>query len=135
MGFKQLLDKVKQAELALEEKERQVVADWRHLKGAWREAWTPGRIVIAGLASGFLVGRAQPFRAAARSGQIMQLVTMLSGLFAGGTAKVAADEAEKAAHTTQSVADAVGAPVPGEVPPVAARDAAARSVDSPTVEP
>jgi hypothetical protein len=107
MGFKQLITKVSQAELALEEKERIAGAHWHQLKATWLDAWTPGRIVIAGLASGFVIGRAQPFKTAARSGQVMQLVTMLSGLFAGGTAKVAAEEAEHAAETAENVADAV----------------------------
>jgi hypothetical protein len=110
MGFKQLIAKVKQAEDALEAQERRVVADWRQLKVSWKEAWTPGRIILAGLVSGFVIGRAEPLRAAARSGQIMQLVTMLSGLFAGGTAKVAADQAEQAAETAEEVADAVAPP-------------------------
>ena len=97
MGFKQLLTKVEQAEAALETRERLVADDWRQLKRTWKETWTPARVIIAGLVSGFLVGRAQPLRTVARSGQFMQLVTMLSGLFAGGTAKVAAEEAEHAA--------------------------------------
>ena len=107
MGFKQLIAKVAQAEDALEAQERRVVAHWRELKGSWKDAWTPGRIIIAGLVSGFVIGHAEPLRAAARSGQIMQLVTMLSGLFAGGTAKVAAEEAEHAAETAEEVAAAV----------------------------
>ena len=107
MGFKQLLTKVEQAEAALEAKERHVAAGWGQLKVLWKETWTPGRIVIAGLVSGFLIGRTQPLQAAARSGQFMQLATMLSGLFAGGSAKVAADEAEVAATTAAEVADAV----------------------------
>lgn len=107
MGFKQLLTKVQQAEAALESRERLVADDWRHLKRTWKETWTPARVIIAGLVSGFLVGRAQPLRTAARSGQFMQLVTMLSGLFAGGTAKVAAEEAGHAADTAENVADAV----------------------------
>jgi hypothetical protein len=107
MGFKQLLTKVQQAEAALESRERLVADDWRHLKRTWKETWTPARVIIAGLVSGFLVGRAQPLRTAARSGQFMQLVTMLSGLFAGGTAKVAADEAEHAADTAENVAEVV----------------------------
>lgn len=119
MGFRQLQAKVRQAETALEEKERHVAADWRRLKAEWNAAWTPGRIVLAGLASGFLVGGAQPFRAAARSGQVMQLVTMLSGLFAGGTAKVAAEEAAQAKDTAEDVADAVGAPVASPAAPPA----------------
>ena len=107
MGFKQLLTKVQQAEAALESRERLVADDWRHLKRTWKETWTPVRVVIAGLVSGFLVGRAQPLRTVARSGQFMQLVTMLSGLFAGGTAKVAAEEAEHAADTAENVAEVV----------------------------
>lgn len=107
MGFKQLLTKVQQAEAALETRERLVADDWRQLKRTWKEAWTPARVVIAGLVSGFLVGHAQPLRTVARSGQFMQLVTMLSGLFAGGTAKVAAEEAEHAADTAETVAEVV----------------------------
>lgn len=124
MGFNQLLTKVKQAELALEEKERHVASDWTRLKAEWNAAWTPGRIVLAGLVGGFLVGGAQPFRAAARSGQVMQLVTMLSGLFAGGTAKVAADEAAQARDTAEDVADAVGAPAAAATSPQAEAPAA-----------
>lgn len=107
MGFKQLLTKVEQAEAALEARERRVSDDWRQLKLAWKDAWTPGRLVIAGLVAGFMVGRAQPLRAVARSGQFMQLVTMLSGLFAGGSAQVAAQEAERSADTAEEIADAV----------------------------
>lgn len=123
MGFKQLLAKVDQAELALEAQERRVAADWRRLKGSWKEAWTPGRIVIAGLVSGFLVGRAKPLQTAARGGQIMQMITMLSGLFAGGTAKVAAEEAEVAAQAATEVADVVApeAPAAANTPAAAAR--------------
>ena len=107
MGFKQLITKVQQAEEALEAKERHAVAQWNVVKGEFRAAWTPGRIVIAGLAAGFVTGRAQPVKAAAKSGQMMQMITMLSGLFAGGSAKVAADEAGQAAKTAETVAEAV----------------------------
>ncbi|MFC5579192.1 hypothetical protein ACFPOA_14355 [Lysobacter niabensis] len=107
MGFKQLLTKVQQAEATLEVRERRVAAEWRQLKTTWKAAWTPGRVVIAGLVGGFLVGRAQPLRAAAGSSQFMQLVTTLSGLFAGGSAHVAAEEAQQAAQSAEGVADAV----------------------------
>lgn len=101
MSFDQLIHKVTQAEDALEAQERRVAADWRQLKASWRAGWTPGRIVIAGLASGFLLGRAEPLRAVAKGGGAMQLITMLSGLFAGGSAQAAASEAE---HAPQEVA-------------------------------
>ena len=107
MGFKQLITKVQQAEETLEAKERHAAAQWDVIKNEWRLAWTPGRIVTVGLATGFAVGRAQPVKAAAKSGQMMQMITMLSGLFAGGSAKVAADEAGQAAKTAENVAEAV----------------------------
>ena len=62
MGFHELIEKVQQAETALEARERQAAADWRQTKATWRSMWTPGRIVIAGLASGFIVGQARPAR-------------------------------------------------------------------------
>ena len=106
MGFEQLIDKVTQAEHALEAKERTAVADWRQHKASWRELWTPGRIVAAGLASGFLVGRARPLRAASGGG-VLQMITAISGLFASGSAQAAAGKAEDAAVSGQQAAAAV----------------------------
>lgn len=115
LRFEQLVTKVQQAEDALEAQERSVATDLRKLKHSWREAWTPGRIVIAGLAAGFVIGRADPVRAIGKSGNLMQLVSMLSSLFAGGSAKVAAEEASEAKEQVQAdaAADAVRA---GEAP-------------------
>ena len=104
MSFKKLITKVEQAEHALEAQERAVAADWRQLKDSWKEMWTPGRIIVAGLASGFLVGRAEPLRGLARSGGLMQLVTTLASVLTSGIAKSAADEAEHAAASAEDVA-------------------------------
>jgi hypothetical protein len=112
MSFDALIRKVKQAETALEAQERQAGADWRQLKASWRAMWTPGRIVLAGLASGFMVGRAEPFKRAAGGGTL-QLISALSGLFAGGSAQAAAHEAGDAADVAQQAA----APQPGSPPP------------------
>ena len=49
MGFDALIEKVRQAEIALEARERQAAADWRQTRTSWRAAWTPGRVVLAGL--------------------------------------------------------------------------------------
>ena len=127
MGFEQLIDKVTQAEQALEASERGTVAEWRQLKSAWRAAWTPGRIVVAGLASGFLVGRAQPL-SRTTGGGILQLMTALSGLVASGSAQVAASEAGDAAHHAEATAEAVGAD------PVAAATAQATPSPDPLQE-
>lgn len=100
MGFDALIEKVRQAETALEAQERRVGADWRQLRGSWRSLWTPGRIVLAGLAAGFMVGRAEPFKRAAGGG-VLQLLTALSGMFAGGSAQAAASQAGEAADAAQ----------------------------------
>ena len=108
MSFEQLIEKVTQAEDALEAHERRFAADVRQLKGSWRAGWTPGRIVIAGVVSGFFIGRAEPLKAVARGSGAMQMITMLSGLFAGTSAQAAAGEAENAAATAEQLAGKVG---------------------------
>jgi len=111
MGFDALIEKVRQAETALEAQERRVGADWRQLRGSWRSLWTPGRIVLAGLATGFMVGRAEPFKRAAGGG-VLQLLTALSGMFAGGSAQAAANQAGEAADAAQDAQQAQQAQAP-----------------------
>lgn len=106
MGFKNLIDKVQRTEAALEAQERRIAADLRQLRNAWREAWTPMRIIAAGLATGFLIGRAEPLRSLGKSGRLLQLASTLSGLFAGLGARSAAGEAEQAADSAQAAAEA-----------------------------
>lgn len=113
MGFDALIEKVRQAETVLEAKERQANADWRQAKATWRALWTPGRIVLAGVVAGFVVGRAEPFKRAAGGGTL-QLISALGGLFAGGNAQAAADQAEAAAQAADAAAD--DAPVRGQPP-------------------
>ncbi|AXK72875.1 hypothetical protein DWG18_11685 [Lysobacter sp. TY2-98] len=115
-SFKQLIEKVGQAENALEAKERQVAADWRQLKASWKTGWTPGRIVIAGLVSGFVVGRIEPARGVAKGNSIMQMITALSGLFASATAQHAASHVETVADDVGDVADTVQSAVPDHAP-------------------
>lgn len=114
MSFEALITKVQQAEQALEAKERQTAVEWQQLKRRWTSAWTPGRIVVAGLVSGFVVGRARPLRVASGGG-VLQLVSALSGLFAGTSAQAAANEAEQAADVAAHAA-AVGPPIPVAAP-------------------
>ena len=119
MSFRQLIEKVHQAEQALEAQERRTAADWRQMKAIWRAGWTPGRIVIAGFVSGFAIGRAQPLHKVTGSGAL-QLLSTLAGLFAGGSAQVAAGEAEEAADSAQQTAAAVD---PSAVNPAATAEA------------
>lgn len=121
MSFDALITKVEQAEQALEARERTASTQWQQVKTTWRESWTPGRIVIAGLASGFLVGRAQPMKLAG-SGGLLNLVTALSGMLASGSAQVAAENAEQAADAAGDVAQVTGDAADGRPAVVLASD-------------
>jgi hypothetical protein len=126
MGFDALIEKVRQAEVALEAKERQTAADLRQMRASWRAMWTPGRIVIAGLVSGFLVARAEPFKKAAGGGTL-QLISALSSLFAGGSAQAAAEQASDAARVAET-----GAPPSPQQP---ASQVSAPPVSQPAAQP
>ena len=102
MSFDALISKVQQAETALESRERRTSEQWRQLKTTWRNSWTPGRIVIAGLAAGFMIGRARPLRMASDSG-VLQIFTSLSGLLVSGV-QVATEDAGDAAEAAQTAA-------------------------------
>ncbi|MBB1087115.1 hypothetical protein H4F99_01285 [Lysobacter sp. SG-8] len=106
MSFDQLIKKVHQAEDAVEAHERAFSADMRQMKRSWRAMWTPGRLIVAGLVSGFAVGKAQPLSVAARSGGLLRLVSVASTLFAGTGARQAADDAEDAADMAAHAARA-----------------------------
>lgn len=121
MGFEQLIEKVHQAEDVLESRERVVVAHARQVKASWRSAWTPGRIVVAGLVSGFFVGLSRPLRGASNGGQWLQMVTALSGLLASGSAQVAAASADEAASEASHAAQAVAPEGPAATSPSPAR--------------
>ncbi|GHA83012.1 hypothetical protein [Cognatilysobacter bugurensis] len=96
MNFDQLLKKVEQAEDALEAREREAVADWRRVQATWNAAWTPGRILIAGLTSGFAFGRASRGSKGAGSG-FLRILSTVSNLIASANAQMAAHEAEHVA--------------------------------------
>ena len=107
--FEHLIRKVSQAEEALEGHERQVGVQARRLKQAWKAAWTPGRLLSAGLVSGFLVGRAEPL-AKVGGARWMQMISTVSGLFASIQAAAAATEAGQAADVAEhGAATAAGA--------------------------
>jgi hypothetical protein len=124
MSFEALIDKVKQAEQALEAHERQTSADFRQLKASWSQLWSPGRLLLAGLGSGFAIGLLEPGKRLASGRGTLQMLSAVAGLFAGGSAQVAAGKAEDAADQAAQASaapDAVAAPVMPEMPaPVSA---------------
>ena len=124
MNFEQLKKRVERAE-AVADRRRELMHACRARLGAeWRAAWTPGRILIAGLVAGFVSGRANASGAIRKLGQlgavggpralqmVTALTTMLSSLqaaVAAVTVKEAADTADQAANTADDAAQSAQA--------------------------
>ncbi|CAN4277949.1 hypothetical protein LJR125_000810 [Pseudoxanthomonas sp. LjRoot125] len=104
MRFEKLLQHVQRAEQRVELRATHTQTQWTTLKQAWLEGWTPGRILIAGVVSGFLVGRAEPLRTLTGA-RWMQMFSAVSSLLATAQAAAAAEQAEQAADTAQDVQD------------------------------
>jgi len=116
MSFEALIDKVKQAEAALEAHEREAAADARQVLASWKALWTPGRLVIAGLGSGFAIGLLEPGKRLASGRGTLQMLGAVAGLFAGSSAQVAAGKAEDAADTAAQATAANDAGLPPPPP-------------------
>lgn len=108
MKFELLQKRVERAERLVELRAEQSVCEWESLKQTWRAGWTPARIIAAGLAAGFLVGRANPMRALSGT-RWMPLVSSISSLFASLKAAMAAGQAGEAADTAVETADQAAA--------------------------
>lgn len=114
MSFEKLVDKVRHAEDAVEAHERRASADWHRLRRTWKASWTPGRIMVAGLATGLLYG----FRDSRPGGDgpgVIRMLTMLTSLLATTSARTAAHEADQAAESADHLAEAVTGG-PGAIP-------------------
>jgi len=103
MNFDQLQRRVERAESVVGARLDIVECQWGTLKHAWKRGWTPTRIVVAGLVSGFLVGRAEPMKAM-NGTRWLQMITSISGLVASLQANVAAKQAESAANSAEDTA-------------------------------
>ncbi|QDW66989.1 protein sip-5 [Luteimonas granuli] len=120
MSFEELQAKVARAEAALEARERETAADFRVFGGIWRDGWTPPRIIVAGLAGGFLMGWLRPGRtiAGAEPARWLQLMGSIAGLVGSVQAAFAAGQAQEAAADAGDAARAPGATV-GQAPAAA----------------
>ncbi len=140
MNFEGLKRRVERAEQLVDGRIVQTTGHRAALGERWREAWTPARIVIAGLLGGVLVAKARPLRTlgAVSGTRWIQLATSLSGLVASLKAAQAAESAETAADgaedAAEDAADTVEAAAGGEASarlqpqdPRAADDAAPRA--------
>ena len=90
--------RVRQAEQALQAHYGQTLTQARQLGACWRANLTPGRVIVAGLALGFLVGRARPLQWAGGGGALAMLQA-LSQLVAQAQVQLRAAGAGPAAHS------------------------------------
>ncbi|WP_024891668.1 hypothetical protein [Luteimonas huabeiensis] len=135
MNFAALKRRVERSEQVVDGRIAQTDTAWRGLDARWREAWTPPRILLAGLLAGFFTGKANPHTTLLRIGKLasprtMQMVTSLSGLLASAqaayaafTAKGAADTADTAAQTADQAAETASEAVEETAAPAAAEHA------------
>lgn len=110
MNFDALQKRVRRAENVVQARMDDTVGHWGRLDAAWRSAWTPGRIVIAGLAGGFLAGKLEP-NGAFSGARWLQMIGSVSGLVASAQASMASlqeaglAEAFAAATASQTAGD------------------------------
>ena len=129
MNFEALKRRVERAEELVDARIVRTIEHRASLRERWREAWTPGRIVLSGLIGGALVARARPLRTigAVSTTRWVQLATSLSGLLASLKAAQKAESAEAAASGAESAAQDAAETVEA----VATDDAVAAGVAAP----
>lgn len=103
MSLAARLARVQQAEQAASAAHAQAGLQWRALGACWRSSWTPGRIVVIGLAAGFAVGQARPLRLA--GGTLWPLLRTLSPLLGDAFATLAKTATAAAAPPSAQAAD------------------------------
>lgn len=100
MKFAQLRNHVERVERLTELRSDQTLDHWSRLQTVWRKAWSPGRIVIAGLAGGFVAGKLElPGKGDAV--RWLKMISTVSGLFTAMQAREAHEDAERAADNTE----------------------------------
>lgn len=110
MSFAHLKRRVERGEALLEGRVQQAAETQARLKREWRAAWTPLRIVVAGLGAGLVTGRLHPEKAIGKIGKVagpgtLQLLTSAIGLVGSLQAAMAAMTASGAAETAADTAD------------------------------
>lgn len=96
MNFEALQRRVRRAEAVVQVRGEEATQHWEQLNQSWRSAWTPGRIVVVGLAGGFLAGKLEPGGAFSGS-RWLQMIGSVSGLVSSAQASVASFAAAAAA--------------------------------------
>lgn len=131
MRFSTLQRRVKRCEQVLAVRMADTQDNWGVLAQAWRNGWSPLRIIIAGLAGGFVVGKLEipgkvnGVRWVQMIGSVSNLVASGQAAFASAMAAHAASTADDAATQADEAADKADAAAGGRPTPAAARGAVA----------
>ncbi|PJK00291.1 hypothetical protein CO611_02970 [Lysobacteraceae bacterium NML03-0222] len=109
MGFHQLIEKVTAAEQTLQAHGRSLGANMRQTRSSWHAAWTPGRVLVAGLASGFLVGHGKLISKLGGS-NVLQLGVGFANLITGGMKAANLQFSQMQAAASQGMSAAADVP-------------------------
>ncbi|PZT02018.1 protein sip-5 [Stenotrophomonas maltophilia] len=134
MKFGALQRRVKRCEQVVTVRLVETQDHWSTLSQVWRQGWSPIRIVVVGLAGGFIAGKLE-MPGKVNGARWLQMVGSVSNLFASAqaafatamaaqaaaTADDAAEEADNASEQAQAAASASTArPAPAPAPRPAA---------------
>ena len=87
MSLKTRQMRVQHAEQALQACATETLRQTQQLAACWRANLSPGRVIVAGLALGFVVGRARPLQWAGSAG-VLTMLRSVSQLFADAQAQL-----------------------------------------------
>lgn len=107
MKFEALRHRVKRAEKVVSVRVDETQCSWFTLSQAWREGWTPLRIVSVGLVGGFIAGKLEPGKTRFHGARWLQMIGSVSNLMASAQAAFASMQASEAADTAEQAADKV----------------------------
>lgn len=140
MKFSRLRDRVKRCEQVVAVRLADTQDNWGVLSQVWRSGWSPLRIILVGVASGFVVGKLE-IPGKVNGARWLQMVGSVSNLFASAQAAFAsamaahaADSADDAAAQADTAADKVDAAAAAN-PPTGATRAAASAAEHPAPRP
>ncbi len=115
MRFSALRTRVRRCEQVVSVRLENTHQEWGVLSQVWRKGWSPLRIVVVGLAGGFIAGKLELPRKVngARwlqmAGSVSNLFTTAQAAFASVVAAQAAAAADQAADQVDEAADEVAA--------------------------
>jgi len=143
MKFGALERRVKRCEQVVAVRMGETQDSWSQLSRAWRLGWSPLRIVVVGLAGGFVAGKME-LPGKVNGARWLQMIGSVSNLLASSQAALASAMAAHAAQTADEAAEtadaavgqaaataeaaapmAAAAAAPGQVAPTAVRREAA----------